>query len=192
MIDSAPWSSMASSMASAMSRQRLVPGDRLELSLAPLADPLERLGHAVGRVVAVAPAGALLAAHRVHVGDSGLGRGPQGRLLLADDLVVLGVDAEGTAARVAVHRVAAPGHLVPGPLLAIPIRPCCQKFPPPPISSTGPEPHSPAPRRPGTIDAGLLPDRSATPSNRVRVLLSERTGRVVLPSLYAGSGRAAV
>ncbi len=107
--------------------QRLVPGHRFELSLAPLTDPLEGLGHAVGGVVAVAPAGALLAPHRVQVGHSGLGRRPQGRLLLADDLVALGVDAEGTAARVAVHRVAAEGHLVPGPLLAIPIRPCSRR-----------------------------------------------------------------
>ncbi len=103
--------------------ERLVPGDLLELALAALADPLEGLGDAVRRVVAVAPAGPLLAAHRVHVRDPGLDRGVDARLLLADDLPVLGVDAEGTATRVAVHLVTTPGHGVPGPPAAIPIGP---------------------------------------------------------------------
>ena len=65
---------MASRMRVGDVGERLVPGDAFELALAALADALQRMRHAVRRVVAVAPARALLAAHRVHVGNAGLDR----------------------------------------------------------------------------------------------------------------------
>jgi hypothetical protein len=103
--------------------ERRVPGDGLELALAALSHALERLGDAVGGVEAMAPAGALLATHRVVVGDARLDRRGEPRLLLAHYLPVLREDAKRAASRVAVHGVAAPAHAVPGPPLAVPIRP---------------------------------------------------------------------
>ena len=99
--------------------QRLVPGDALPLALAPLSDPLQRLEDPLLVVVLLAPGGALLAAHRVHVGDARLDGGELAGLLLAHDLAVARVHAPGTAAGVAVHRVAAPRHAVPLPAFAV-------------------------------------------------------------------------
>jgi hypothetical protein len=103
--------------------ERLVPGDGLELALAAFTHALHRLGDAIRRVVAVAPAGPLLATHRVVVGYARLDRRGEARLFLADHLPVLREDAKQASARVAVHRVGAPGHAIPGPPLAVAIRP---------------------------------------------------------------------
>jgi hypothetical protein len=84
-------------------RHRLVPGDRLELAFTAFSDALERLGHAIRRVVAVAPAGSLLAAHGIHVGGAGFDLGEITGLLLAEDLAVLHEDPERASAGVAVH-----------------------------------------------------------------------------------------
>src|SRR3972149_4160227 len=103
--------------------ERLLPGDRLELAFAALAHALERLRHAVRPCVYVSPASALLAAHRVHIGDALLDDGQRPALFLSDDLAVLDVDTERAATRIAVHRVATPDDLFPLPPVAILIGP---------------------------------------------------------------------
>src|SRR3989304_5112103 len=93
--------------------ERLIPGYRHELPFAAFADPLQGLSDALRRVVDVAPAGAFLAAHRVHVRDAGLDDAQRPRLFLADDLAVADVYAERATAGGAVHRVAGPRDTVP-------------------------------------------------------------------------------
>src|SRR3990170_642999 len=103
--------------------QGLIPGDLLPLPLAAFAGALQWAGDTILGVVQVTPGGALLAAHRVHVGSALVDERQAARLLLADDLAVPSVDPERTASRVAVDGVAAPGHLVPLPLVAIRVGP---------------------------------------------------------------------
>ena len=103
--------------------QGLVPGDALPLALAPLAGALQGVQDTLGGVEELAPGGALLAAHGVHVRHALLDGGEGARDLLQPDEAVLHVDPVGAVAGVAVHAVGAPGHLVPGPLLAVEVLP---------------------------------------------------------------------
>ena len=133
--------------------QRLVPGDALELALAALADALQRMGDPVRRIVAMAPAGSLLAAHRIHVGNARLDRGEAAGLLLAHDAAVLHVDPPRAAARVAVDGMASPRHRVPGPALAVGVCPASVSIDRPTRRAHGallPKDAQPPPGRAGT------------------------------------------
>ncbi len=103
--------------------ERPVPGDPLPLALAALARPLQGVEDAVFGVQHLAPHGALLAPHGVHVGHALLHRGVCAGLFLAPDQSVLDVDPEGAVAGVAGNTVAAPEHVVPTPLLAVDVLP---------------------------------------------------------------------
>ena len=103
--------------------ERHVPRDRLELALAALAHAPERPRDAIGSVEQLRPARALLATHRVHVGDARLDLRQRAGLLLARDLAVLHVGVKRAAGGVAVDVVAAPRDAVPLPLASIRLGP---------------------------------------------------------------------
>jgi hypothetical protein len=99
-------------------REGVVPGDALPLALASLAGALQGVEDALGGVEELAPGGAFVAAHGVHVGDALLRGLVEAGLFLAPDHAVLDVDAERAVSGVAVDAMGAEGDLVPGPLLA--------------------------------------------------------------------------
>ena len=103
--------------------QGFVPGDALELALAALTGAPQRMKHALLPVEHLAPGGTLLAAGGVHVGDALFHRLEVAGGLLADDAAVPDVDAVGAVGGVAVDAVAAPGDLVPLPLVSIRVCP---------------------------------------------------------------------
>jgi hypothetical protein len=104
-------------------REGLVPGDARPLALAALAGALQGIEDALGAVQVLAPGIPFLAAHGVHVRHAGLDGAIHAGLLLPHGDAIAHVDSVEAVAGVAVDAVAAPGYLVPGPLLAIEVFP---------------------------------------------------------------------
>src|SRR3989337_859128 len=101
----------------------VVPGDALPPAGAAFAHTLEGVEDALLGVEHLAPHRALLAAHGIHVRDALFNDVVGGGLLFVEDDPVLYVDAIGAVARIAVHAVSAPDHLVPLPALAVEVLP---------------------------------------------------------------------
>jgi hypothetical protein len=98
---------------------RIVPADLLPAPLAPLPDAAEGMEDAVLPVERLAPAGTLLAAHRVGVGNATLDDPDVPGRLLAHHLPVPDVDAHGAVAGIAVHAVRSAVDGIPAPLVPI-------------------------------------------------------------------------
>jgi len=99
--------------------ERFFPGDLLPLAFAPLTCAAKGVEQAVGRGELFAPCAALLAAHRVHIGDADFDGVVVPRGLFKDDSAVLRIDTVG-AGRKTVQTVGTEGRGIPRPPPPVP------------------------------------------------------------------------